>query len=410
VTRVEPLPDAVVEKIGEVLGHTANGFTGARSPSCWRPVDCPTRARSPSTTASPARCSPSSCVPRSGAPVVAFLNAAMAPARWAGEQEYFQAQRAALNEALAFAGLRVREDGKVAHRPAAATLSEAAQRTRRLRDALTARNGHAEVFRYCNAELLADDCFNAVFEAVKGLGQRIRDTSALDADGTKLVDLAFAGEQPVIAFNALRTETERNEQRGLANIMRGLFSAVRNPQAHSPSCCGTCPRTTHWTCSACCRCCTVGWTPPWCRHVSRPAPDPRSRANRWTGWSCRWYPCRRQPAGFHPAGRPGSPLVSTERGPRCVDTPSLTGARPARRPASCSAPVAAPFAAPGLSGLPARRCAQSHHRPTTAEPGGNGWVSRSMPGPDQMGHCAVHDVQDSAVAACRAPGRSPVAG
>jgi uncharacterized protein (TIGR02391 family) len=90
------------------------------------------------------------------------------------------------------------------------------------------------VFRYCNAELLADDCFNAVFEAVKGLAQRIRDMSGLDADGAKLIDAAFGVQQPVIVFNAPRTETELNEQRGLANIMKGVFGAVRNPQAHTP--------------------------------------------------------------------------------------------------------------------------------------------------------------------------------
>jgi uncharacterized protein (TIGR02391 family) len=37
-----------------------------------------------------------------------------------------------------------------------------------------------------------------------------------------------------VVFNSLRTETDRNEQTGLANIMKGLFSAVRNPQAHTP--------------------------------------------------------------------------------------------------------------------------------------------------------------------------------
>ena len=158
----------------------------------------------------------------------------MAPARWTGEGDHFEAQRRALNEALAFAGLRVREDGRVARRQAATTLSEAAQRTRRLRDALTVRRGHAEVFRYCNAELLADDCFHAVFEAVKGLAQRIRDMSGLDADGAQLVDAAFGGAAPIIAFSTLRTATEVNEQRGLANLMKGLFGAIRNPQAHTP--------------------------------------------------------------------------------------------------------------------------------------------------------------------------------
>jgi uncharacterized protein (TIGR02391 family) len=36
----------------------------------------------------------------------------------------------------------------------------------------------------------------------------------------------------MLAFNTVRTDTERNEQRGLANIMKGIFSAFRNPAAH----------------------------------------------------------------------------------------------------------------------------------------------------------------------------------
>ena len=37
----------------------------------------------------------------------------------------------------------------------------------------------------------------------------------------------------MIAFNSLRSDTERNEQR-LANLMKGIVSAFRNPEAHEP--------------------------------------------------------------------------------------------------------------------------------------------------------------------------------
>ncbi|SNR86069.1 TIGR02391 family protein [Blastococcus mobilis] len=234
MSAVAPLPEDVVERIGGILGDTANGFTGSQIAQlltrCRLPDPGPITKRARITEALLAEQRRTG----SGAAVVAFLHGAMHPARWTGQHGHFEAQRAALNEALAFAGLRVREDGRVARRRAATTLSEAAARTRRLRDALTARNGHAQVFAYCNAELLADDCFNAVFEAVKGLAQRIREMSGIDADGARLVDAAFGGQQPVLVFNALQTETDYNEQRGLATILKGLFSAVRNPQAHTP--------------------------------------------------------------------------------------------------------------------------------------------------------------------------------
>jgi uncharacterized protein (TIGR02391 family) len=51
------------------------------------------------------------------------------------------------------------------------------------------------------------------------------------------VDEAFAPGKsgiPLLTFNSLRTETERNEQTGMMNLMKGMFSAFRNPTAHAP--------------------------------------------------------------------------------------------------------------------------------------------------------------------------------
>ncbi len=85
----------------------------------------------------------------------------MAPVRWHQAREAFEERRAALNAVLAFAGLTFRADGEVARRRPATTHSEAQLRTQRLRDELQRRNAHAEVFRYCTRELLAEDCFGA---------------------------------------------------------------------------------------------------------------------------------------------------------------------------------------------------------------------------------------------------------
>jgi uncharacterized protein (TIGR02391 family) len=76
--------------------------------------------------------------------------------------------------------------------------------------------------------------FGAVFEATKGLAERIREMTALDVDGHQLVHDAFEGVSPMVALNALRSNTEHNEQRGLASIMKGILSAFRNPEAHEP--------------------------------------------------------------------------------------------------------------------------------------------------------------------------------
>jgi uncharacterized protein (TIGR02391 family) len=42
--------------------------------------------------------------------------------------------------------------------------------------------------KYCRVELMQDNYFHSVFEAVKGLAQRIRDLSGVQLDGAALVD------------------------------------------------------------------------------------------------------------------------------------------------------------------------------------------------------------------------------
>jgi uncharacterized protein (TIGR02391 family) len=93
---------------------------------------------------------------------------------------------------------------------------------------------HSEVVKYCRAELMQDNYFHAVFEAAKGLAQRIRELADVNADGASLVDLVFSIDKPQLAFNSLQTETEKSEHKGYAALLKGCFAAVRNPPAHLP--------------------------------------------------------------------------------------------------------------------------------------------------------------------------------
>ena len=81
---------------------------------------------------------------------------------------------------------------------------------------------------------MQDNFFHAVFEATKGLAQRIRDQSRVQADGVALVDQVFSSTRPILAFNRLQTETEKSEHRGFAALLKGCFAAIRNPLAHQP--------------------------------------------------------------------------------------------------------------------------------------------------------------------------------
>jgi len=87
---------------------------------------------------------------------------------------------------------------------------------------------------FCRAELLVDNYFHAVLEATKSVADKLRSRTGLADDGASLVDKAFAGDAPLVAINSLTTESEWSEQRGFANLIKGLFGMFRNPTAHAP--------------------------------------------------------------------------------------------------------------------------------------------------------------------------------
>ena len=166
--------------------------------------------------------------------ILDFIQSFLTPARFAGRNHEFESHRSELNTILALSGLDYGPDGNFRNRPAAATLPEAEKRANTIQAKFQGRRIHPEVLTYCRAELMQDNYFHAVFEASKGLAQRIRDKSGVDGDGANLVDKVFSINQPVLAFNSLRTENEQNEHKGFAALLKGCFVAVRNPLAHEP--------------------------------------------------------------------------------------------------------------------------------------------------------------------------------
>lgn len=168
--------------------------------------------------------------------VINFVQAAISPVRHVGYEDSFEARRSSLNEVLSFAGLSIGEDGKVVPVTKAATLTQAAQRADELRRILRNRNVHPDVLKFCREELLVNNYFHAVFEATKSVAEKIRQRTGLQLDGSELVDAAFAFKNtiPHLAFNTLQSESEKSEQRGFMNLLKGLFGTFRNTTAHAP--------------------------------------------------------------------------------------------------------------------------------------------------------------------------------
>src|SRR3546814_9789335 len=91
--------------------------------------------------------------------------------------------RASLNMALSFAGLAVDETGELHAVDRAHTLTEAEHRAKELRADLQLRGVHPDVLAFCRAELIANNYFHAVLEAVKSIFDKLRLLTGLTDDG-----------------------------------------------------------------------------------------------------------------------------------------------------------------------------------------------------------------------------------
>jgi uncharacterized protein (TIGR02391 family) len=233
-TRIAPFSSQHLEAACRVLADTEHGLSGTQIERLLREIEI--ADTSPGMTKWKRLFNALAGAQnqhRVGNHLIMFINRAMNPVNYARVPATFAWRRDELNVVLAFSGFYVREDGKVGHADKATTLDAARARAGRLKVALESRVVHAEVLNYCRAELLDENYYHAVFEATKGVAERIRQLSGLNGDGADLVNKAFTGQQPVLALGPLTTESEKSEQKGFANLLIGLFGAVRNPLAHA---------------------------------------------------------------------------------------------------------------------------------------------------------------------------------
>ena len=139
-----------------------------------------------------------------------------------------------VNKVLLMAGLELTKEGKLAEAIRAKTLDEVDRRVNSLQRALYNRAIHNEVKKYCIKDYLQKDYYDAVFEAAKGLAERVRQITGLTSDGGTLFQTAFSKKDPYIFFNTMQTDSERSEFIGLKELLESIFHLVRNPAAHTP--------------------------------------------------------------------------------------------------------------------------------------------------------------------------------
>lgn len=168
--------------------------------------------------------------------IIKFIEIAMNPINYTKleEREKYQFILEELNKVLLLLGYQIDSSGKLIEIAKANNLDEVDRRVNSLKKRLYDRNIHSEVTKYCIQDYLRRDYFDTVFEATKGLAERVREISGLNSDGNELFQNAFATKDPYVILNMLATDSEKNEYNGLKELLIALFHLVRNPMAHTP--------------------------------------------------------------------------------------------------------------------------------------------------------------------------------
>lgn len=234
-----PFEQAKLEEICKILAATSDGLTGSEIESLLK--QCRVEDTAPTLTKWKRlfnALGKHQNKQKTGNHVIAFIHKAMDPAKYVKNENLFENKRSKLNEILALCGYKINEEGKIKHSERAYTVNDALKRANELKAELKKRNVHTEVLTICEERYLKEDYFFAVFEAVKTMAERMRKLTNCYKDGQDLCNHIFGNdrggkrETPIIAFNSMKKPTELDEHYGIVKIIRGIFSAFRNPQAH----------------------------------------------------------------------------------------------------------------------------------------------------------------------------------
>lgn len=91
---------------------------------------------------------------------------------------------------------------------------------------------HPEIARAASKRFQDGNYSDAVEAAVKALNGLVRLRSGSDLDGTKLMESVFSPNNPMIKFNALADQSDKDEQKGFMMMFSGAVAGLRNPRAH----------------------------------------------------------------------------------------------------------------------------------------------------------------------------------
>lgn len=168
--------------------------------------------------------------------VLSFVVQVINPKRYSDEI-IFENHRALINEKLLYEGIEIDKSGSAQAVKKAKTISEAKERSFKIKQKIHGIGIHHLIAPYCEEEWLKDNYFHSILEVTKSVSERLRQLSGLKSDGAELIDGCFAlgkDKKPLMAFNTLESKSDESEHKGFANFCKGFFSMYRNPKAHNP--------------------------------------------------------------------------------------------------------------------------------------------------------------------------------
>lgn len=80
------------------------------------------------------------------------------------------------------------------------------------------------------------DYSGAIIDGIHYISDLIRDRAELKGDGAQLVGQAFGGKKPILKVNKLQSQSEKDAQAGVEQLLRGVYQGIRNPRSHEKHC------------------------------------------------------------------------------------------------------------------------------------------------------------------------------
>lgn len=91
---------------------------------------------------------------------------------------------------------------------------------------------HPEIEKACG-KLFRDGHYSeAIEKGMKKLNAYVRFKSGVEKDGSQLMESVFSAKNPVLKFNDMADDSDRDEQVGFLMMFKGAVAGLRNPRAH----------------------------------------------------------------------------------------------------------------------------------------------------------------------------------